>query len=283
MRRDLIVVLSVILFVISACDRPEEILPAKPAARDSVVATTKTTTTTTTPTAVPKTEIAKPSLPILKGDSASYLYGNSPTLPYRILFPKNYDPKKTYSLLMFLHGVSERGTDNEKQLLWGSSLFLNDSIRNKYSAIIVFPQCPITNSWVDPSSTQALKQLLDILTSAYSIHKNRIYIGGLSMGGYGTYAMVAQYPETFAAAVAISGDGDEHKASIMSKTKWRIFAGKKDLVVVSSKSEKMVNALQKSGASVLFKEYPDADHVGSWVKAFAEPDFCSWLFSVSRK
>lgn len=102
------------------------------------------------------------------------------------------------------------------------------------------------------------------------------------MGAYGTYAMTAQYPELFAAAIAISGDGDEHKTTLMARTKWRIFAGKKDNVVPSGKSEKMANALKKSGASVSITVYPHADHTASWVNAFAEPDFCSWLFSISR-
>jgi predicted peptidase len=102
------------------------------------------------------------------------------------------------------------------------------------------------------------------------------------MGAYGTYAMVAEFPDLFAAAVAISGDGDARKASRMKKTKWRIFAGKRDEIVSFGKSEKMAKALEEAGASVYYTLYPNADHAGSWILAFEEPDFCSWIFSVRK-
>jgi predicted peptidase len=267
-------------FFIFGCNKPEEILPVTPI-RDS--------TARATIAAVPKTDVPKPNTEdapktqqlTLTGGMDSYRYGKSQDLPFRILFPKNYDAQKSYPLLVFLHGVSERGTDNEKQLLWGSSLFKADSIRDKYPAFIVFPQCPATNSWVDASSTLALKRLVDELTASFKIDAAKLNIVGLSMGAFGTYSMVAQYPDMFAAAVAISGGGEENKAPIMTKPRWRIFAGKKDTVVPSNKSVNMANALTASGAHVTFTLYPDADHPGSWLKAFAEPDFCSWIFSGS--
>src|SRR5688572_28905205 len=69
------------------------------------------------------------------------------TLPYRLLLPVNYDPSKKYPLVLFLHGAGERGNDNEKQLIYGASLFLQDEVRAKYPAIIVFPQCPESSFW----------------------------------------------------------------------------------------------------------------------------------------
>jgi predicted peptidase len=125
--------------------------------------------------------------------------------------------------------------------------------------------------------------LIDTTIGSYLIDKEKIYIGGFSMGAYGTFALVAQNPELFAAAVAISGDGNTRQAPVMAETKWRIFAGKKDEVVPSSKTENMAAALNDAGASVSFTLYPDTNHEGTWMRAFSESDFCYWLFSKERK
>jgi predicted peptidase len=265
--------------IISACEQPEEILPAQPVP-DSTAAVIKAEASKATEVIQPVDSLSVDSLSV---DSAKYRYGKFRDMPYRILYPKNYDATKNYPLLLFLHGIGERGSDNEQQLTWGASLFQVDSIRDKYESFIVFPQCLSSNYWFDAWGIGTLKDLTDALISEHKIDQEKIYIGGLSMGAYGTYSMVAAYPQLFAAAIAISGDGDEHKAPQMSKTKWRIFAGRKDNVVSSDKSQKMARALANSGASVSFTLYPQADHVGSWVNAFKEPDFCSWLFAVSQR
>lgn len=278
--------------IISSCEKPEEILPLTPVPDSASVHGDKIngeaeaaeeeakSDTTTADTTASDTTITDKTVQGI--DSALYRYGKFQDMPYRILLPKYYDPSKSYPLLLFLHGIGERGTDNEKQLTWGASLFQADSIRERYPAVIVFPQCKVSQYWFDDWAIERLKGLTDDLVANLGIDKNKIYIGGLSMGAYGTYAMVAAYPELFAGAIAISGDGDETKASIMAKTKWRIFAGRNDNVVSSRRSEKMAAALTNSGALVSFTLYPQADHVGSWVNAFAEPDFCSWMFSFSR-
>jgi predicted peptidase len=264
------------LLIFAGCsNHDEEVLPATPV--------TDTVSTDTTGNGTPQNFIPRdPDTVLLTPDSAYYQYGKFEELPYRILLPSHYDSTKHYPFLLFLHGIGESGTDNEKQLRWGAPLFLEDSIRKKYPAIVVFPQCPTTNLWEDDIMPMKLTGLLNSLLSTYTVDSNRIYIGGLSMGAYGTYKLVPQMPELFAAAIAISGDGDPGNAPHMRKTAWRIFAGKKDEIVPSSKSEKMAKALQQAGAEVLVKIYPNADHRGSWVNAFAEPDFCSWLFSKSK-
>jgi predicted peptidase len=268
--------LLVIPLLIFCCEKDEERIeptPPVPPAADTVSEVTPDPGPVTPPVGLPD------ELPF---DSAIYESGRYKDMPYRILLPKNYDARKEYPLLVFLHGVGERGIDNELQLKFGSSLFTPDSIRDKYPAFVVFPQCPKSEHWYFDWGIARVKGLVDTLSAIYLLDTARIYIAGLSMGAYGTYAVVAENPELFSAAVAISGDGDETKASAMAKTRWRIFAGKKDEVVPSGKSEKMANALRKAGASVSFTLYPDADHKGSWEKAFAEPDFCSWIFSVAR-
>jgi predicted peptidase len=254
--------LATTLLLSAAACKEDEILPEQPA---PVV-----TETASLPEEEPVTEAA---------DSAVYQYARFSNMPYRILFPKNYDPAKSYPLLIFLHGIGERGSDNEQQLRWGASLFQADSVREQYPAFVIFPQCQAGHYWFDSWGTETLKGLVDSISGKYKTDKT--FIGGLSMGAYGTYAMVSQYPGLFNGAVAIAGDGDTRKATAMAKTKWRIFAGKLDHIVSSDKSEKMAAALKKSGASVAFTLYPRADHTGSWVNAFSEPDFVSWIFSDS--
>lgn len=254
------------MLITSACEKKDEILPKRPAIES--------------PAPSSATGIIKESKPLLDFRSELYQYGTFPNMPYRILVPRNYDPSKKYPLHIFLHGISERGTDNEKQLSLGASNFQVDSIRNNYPAFIIFPQCPITDYWFSEPVTLTLKALIDkFAADNNSVDKNRISIGGFSMGAYGTFAMVEQNPGFFVAAVAVAGEWDENKAASMTKTKWQIFAGGKDAVVSSSKAEKMAMALTNAGASVSFTLYSDADHYGTWLKAFSEPDLFSWLFS----
>lgn len=300
MKRKAIKVISsfLVMLAMAACEQAEDVVPLQPATDSTATVIVPDTSTvvvvpdtstnvivpdTSTNVVVPDTSLVTTPPPAPEFDSALYRYGKSQHLPYRILLPRNYDSTKDYPMLIFLHGIGESGTDNEKQLLWGASLFQADSIRNNYPAFIIFPQCPSSHYWFDNWGIKSLNTLVQELVATYRVDMKKLYIGGLSMGAYGTYAMVSENPGTFAAAIAISGDGNVKKAHAMAKTKWRIFAGKKDEVVSSGKSEKMAKALAKAGASVLFKVYPEANHKESWVNAFAEPDFCSWLFSISNE
>src|SRR5688572_24756175 len=134
-------------------------------------------------------------------------------LPYRILFPEGYDHTKKYPLILVLHGAGERGSDNEKQLLHGSKLFLDSTVRKKFPAIVVFPQCPQEGYWasveIDRSKsplalsfdysrpvTSPLRKamaLVDELARTEGIDRRCIYITGLSMGGMGTFEAVHRY------------------------------------------------------------------------------------------
>lgn len=221
------------------------------------------------------------SEPPLNPDTETFEKKNLKGLPYRMLPPRNFDVKKTYPLLVFLHGIGERGTDNEKQLRIGSEYFLRDSIRHNYPAFIVYPQCPGTAYWFDGDIASRVKELIDTLRNRYPIDNNRVWIGGFSMGAYGTFEIVSRYPGFFESAIAIAGDGDASKATLMAKTRWRIFAGQHDDVVPSIKSERIARALQTAGASVSFSLYPQANHNTTWVYAFSEPDLMPWLFQKS--
>ena len=225
------------------------------------------------------------------------------TMPYRILLPINYDRTQKYPLILFLHGSGERGTDNESQLMHGSMLFLRDSIREKYPVIVVFPQCRNESYWSNVDRkindlgktvytfqpggepTQAmvlLQQLLKSVIKKYPVNKSRIYVGGLSMGGMGTFEIVRRNPKLFAAAFPICGGAVPSTAVKLTKPAWWIFHGAKDDVVPFIHSQKMAEALQQLQADVKFTLYPDVNH-NSWDNALAEPTFLSCLFSNSKK
>lgn len=215
-------------------------------------------------------------------DSAYYQYAQS-NIPYRIMVPAKFDSTKKYPLVIFLHGIDQRGSDNNKQLRWGASVFQLDSIRSKYPSFVVFPQCPANTTWFNNGMLSQLKTFIDQLLTIKSIDQDRVYIEGLSMGAYGIYAFIARYPEVFTAAITISGDGDKSKADRMASVAWKIYGGEKDEVVSASKCEAMAEALSEAGAVVSLKIFPGAGHSESWERAFVEPDYFSWIFSKTKR
>ena len=224
------------------------------------------------------------------------------TLPYRILLPENFDVKKSYPLVLFLHGRGESGNDNEKQLAHGAKLFLDSVNRKKYPAIVVFPQNPYQYYWSnvqtvskengertfyfvktgEPSTSMRMViSLLYNLQKRYKIEKTQIYVMGLSMGGMGTFEIVNRMPYTFAAAVPICGGANPSIASNLKGTNWWVFHGAKDDIVNPKLSQDMVKAMRRNGVNVKFTLYPEANH-NSWESAFAEPDLLKWIFSQKR-
>ena len=232
-----------------------------------------------------------------------YVHSEGKVLPYRILYPENYDKNKKYPLVLFLHGAGERGNDNEKQLIHGAKLFLKEENRKNYSAIILFPQCPENSFWssvnIDRNKTPltfefnydntitwplaAVQMLVNQLLNEESIDKKRCYITGLSMGGMGTFEMLYRFPELFAAAMPICGGGDTlHYDKRIKKTAFWVFHGDADPVVNVNASRAMVSKLKELKVSVTYTEYPTVKH-NSWDNAFAEPTFLKWMFSNKRK
>jgi len=227
---------------------------------------------------------------------------NNDTLPYRILLPLNYDAKRKYPLIYVLHGAGERGNDNEAQLVHGAGLFLKDSIRQNYPAIVVFPQCPAKSFWANTTFSQdtagkwsiqfqaegeptiamdLAQQLLKSIIDEYPVNTKQVYVGGLSMGGMGTFEIVRRNPKLFAAAFPICGGAAPSTASKLTKVKWWVFHGDADAVVPPAFSRAMVDALKKEGADVKFSLYPGVNH-NSWDNAFAEPTLLSWLFAQHK-
>ena len=232
------------------------------------------------------------------------LYQNQgDTLLYRIMYPPDFDENSTYPLLLFLHGAGERGNDNEKQLVHGASFFADPPNRKDYPAVVVFPQCPEGDWWArkeefeDPdgkriftfyskgSPNPAMRLvlgLLDELVKATYIDADRVYLGGLSMGGMGTFDLLSLRPKTFAAAFPICGGGNPKTARKISRvTSFWIFHGAEDKVVDPEYSILMAEAIKKHKGKVKLTIYPGTGH-NSWNNAFAEPELLPWVFSNRR-
>ncbi len=225
------------------------------------------------------------------------------TLPVRILYPENFDPSKKYPLMLFLHGRGESGNDNEKQLIHGSKMFLDPAFRKKYPAVVVFPQCSTDSYWSNVNittdeegkrhftfqkggkPTKAMKLLLgylDQLRDLNYLDHQRLYVGGLSMGGMGTYEILRRKPKTFAAAFAIcGGDNVKNVKKYANKLPLWLFHGGKDDIVDPQFTKNIAEELKRRGADYKLTIYPNDNH-NSWDSAFAEKELLPWVFSHSR-
>ncbi len=207
------------------------------------------------------------------------LYGNFRSLPFRLLKPMDSTPDKK-PLVIFLHGINERGKDNVKSTKVISPLFLDSINRLSYPTYLLIPQCPPGKLWTTNSVTIDLSILIDSLSNAENIDKKRIYITGLSMGGFGTWNMIAKYPAKFAAAIPICG-GDVKSANLLKELPIWAFHGAKDTIVSVNQSRKMIEAIKVAGGSPRYTEYKNAGH-NSWSVAYREPELLEWLFSKEK-
>jgi predicted peptidase len=226
---------------------------------------------------------------------AIYQNAMGKTLPYRLLRPQKIDPKQTYPLVLFLHGIGERGTDNAKQLQHGVFEFAKPENRQKYPCFVVAPQCPINNGWIEidrlfavrPMSenpTLPLKlalELVEKLAAELPVDGSRIYMTGLSMGGFGTWDAIARRPDFFAAALPVCGGGDVTQAPKLTHLPIWTFHGDKDITVLPSRTITMIEAIRKAGGKPKMTIYPGVNHF-SWQPAYADPDVMAWLFAQKK-
>lgn len=228
-----------------------------------------------------------------------FISGND-SLNYRALLPKNFEATKKYPVVLFLHGAGERGSDNTKQLTHGSELFYE--MRASFPAIVIFPQCPPTDYWanatvdrstqpitlkfpLDSAPTKSMSLVMELLNDLLAkpyVNKNQVYVGGLSMGGMGTFEILYRKSEVFAAAFAICGAGNPEATVAYAKSipMW-VFHGANDDVVDPQHSVDMVSGILKYGGTPNFSLYAKDNH-NSWDSAFAEPELIPWLFSNSK-
>lgn len=227
----------------------------------------------------------------IKETAGKFTYTNdTTTLPYRLILPENYDESKEYSLLFFFHGAGERGNDNELQF-FHCVQYLAD---NMPETIIVAPQCPAGQQWVDtpwangaysidkvPESDEmiAVMELLEELKGKYSVDTDRIYAAGISMGGFATWDIMMRHNDVFAAAIAVCGGGDISQAENLVDVPLYVFHGDADDAVPVSGSRDTVQAIKDAGGTkVEYVEYKGAGH-GIWNDAFATEGLLEKLLS----
>lgn len=211
------------------------------------------------------------------------------TLPYRLLKPVNPGAENRFPLVIYLHGSGERGKDNESHLKFITDLVLDPKYRGKYPCYVLAPQCPKNELWANynkdgsqsKNPTRPAKMVIELIqkiSREFPIDTTRIYITGLSMGGYGIWDLIARMPNKFAAAVPICGGGDPKTASRIKHIPLWAFHGAKDDRVPPKLSRTMIRALQDAGGHPGYTEYPDVEH-NSWIQAYHEPHLLPWLFN----
>lgn len=200
------------------------------------------------------------------------------TLTYLISLPADYDIKKndSFPLLIFLHGSGERGTDINKVKVHGPPSFVDT--RKDFPFITVSPQCPEGTWWV----IEDLQVLLEQLKETYRIDSDRIYLTGLSMGGFGTWVWACQYPTQFAAIAPVCGGGDIQFADELNSTPVWAFHGENDPVVPVKRTIEMVESVNANGGLARMTIYPGVGH-DSWVEAYKNEELYQWLLQQKRK
>jgi len=197
-------------------------------------------------------------------------------LDYLLYLPKDYDSKESWPLVVFLHGAGERGSDLELVKKHGPPKLVEGG--KDFPFILVSPQCP-ANKWWEPAELSAL---ITGVCEQNKVDQDRICITGLSMGGFGTWGLAAYEPNRFAALAPICGGGDASVTRRYGHVPVWAFHGAKDSAVPVERTQEMIDALKKQGASPKVTIYPEADH-DSWTETYNNPEFYEWLLAQKRK
>ncbi len=198
------------------------------------------------------------------------------TLEYWLFLPKSYDQKKSWPLMLFLHGAGERGSNLNQVKKWGPPKRVGS--KKDFPFVVISPQCPKNKRW-EPAQ---LHSLIEHVVASHKIDRSRMYCTGLSMGGYGTWAMIAKYPKLFAAVIPVCGGGDPSTAKNITEVPIWAFHGGADRVVPASRSQSMVDAIKKAGGTkAKLTIYPGVNH-NSWSKTYANEKVYAWLLSHSK-
>ena len=192
---------------------------------------------------------------------------------YLLFLPEGYGEKdKRWPLMLFLHGAGERGNDLNKVKVHGPPKIVET--KKDFPFILVSPQCPEGVWWND--KLDVLINLLDEIEAKYNVDTERIYLTGLSMGGFGTWALASKYPDRFAAAAPICGGGMMIMVPGLIKVPIWAFHGAKDNVVPVKESEEMVKMIKARGGDARLTIYPEAGH-DSWTETYNNPELYEWF------
>ena len=222
--------------------------------------------------------------------------GRPVAFKYRLLKPAAVEPGRKYPLVLFLHGAGERGSDNELQLTYLPTWLAEEENRRRHPCFVVVPQCRADHKWVeiDWSAKKSLPQkpeptvdmaaamaALDAVMQAEPVDPGRVFLTGISMGGYGSWDLAARMPERFAAVIPICGGGDEATAPKLKALPIWCFHGDVDKAVPVERSRTMVEAVKAAGGTVKYTEYAGVGH-DSWTPAYRDPATLDWLFEQCR-
>ncbi len=199
-------------------------------------------------------------------------------IDYLLYLPAEYGKSdKEWPLMLFLHGAGERGDDLRKVEVHGPPKIVKEK---DMPFIIVSPQCPEDGWW--PKEIEVLNCLLDDIIARYDVDESRVYLTGLSMGGYGSWSLGCEYPERFAAIAPICGGGEPFFGRKLKNVPVWAFHGEKDSVVPLKKSEDMVNAIRRAGGkNVKLTVYPGVNH-DSWTETYNNPELYEWFLEHTK-
>lgn len=197
------------------------------------------------------------------------------SLDYLLYLPNRYAEAESLPMIVFLHGAGERGSDIQKVKKHGPPKIVESN--PDFEFIVLSPQCPAGQRWNPQDVMSLVKHVLE----THKVDRRRIYLTGLSMGGYGTWDTAVNHPHAFAAIAPICGGGNPLFARKIRHLPIWVFHGAKDKVVPLSQSKVMVEAVQKAGGAPKFTIYPEAGH-DSWTKSYANPELYKWFLKHKK-
>lgn len=217
-------------------------------------------------------------------------------LPYRLHVPEKAEPGRRYPLVIHMHGAGSRGTNNLDQIRTGGANFIGWASARGEEFVFLAPQCPKGKQWVDTlwgsrehrmseTPTPWMRMALDLIDDVvrrYPVDRDRIYVMGISMGGYATWELLQRRPSMFAAALPCCGGGDVTLAPALTDISIWAFHGGADKVVPTFRSQSMVAAIRAAGGrKVHYREYPGVGH-NAWTPTFTDPSVFEWLWARRR-
>ncbi|HAM70928.1 MAG TPA: phospholipase [Verrucomicrobiales bacterium] len=230
-----------------------------------------------------RTAGAPPSLQAFSKESFRPKAAARIPIRYLLYLPQGYSRRQAWPLILFLHGSGERGNDLGQVTRHGIPKQISEGRQMPF--IVVSPQCPEGMVWED----LPLMALLDTIEKDHRVDPSRIYVTGLSMGGYGTWDLVIRHPERFAAAAPVCGGGSTVRLILLSaedrkalqKVGIWAFHGESDDVVGFQESERLVAAIKAAGGTAKLTRYPKVGH-DSWVQAYNDPALLPWFLEHKR-
>lgn len=209
-----------------------------------------------------------------KMEPRSFELEDGGALPYRIFEPERKKGEKL-PLVLFLHGAGERGDDNRRQLRHAVRSFIDGQMVRP--CIVAAPQCPRGQWW----NTDHVVAFAEEMRALDGVDQDRVYLTGLSMGGYATWHVAGMRPELFAAAIPVCGGGQTKDAEKLTGIPIWAFHGDGDRTVRPEASREMVQAIRDAGGELRYTEYPGVGH-DSWTQTYADPRVHEWLFDQRR-